>query len=51
MSAKIGSTILDVAKENDIDLEGACEGSMACSTCHVILGIIIIKLKSFYFNA
>ena len=22
---------------NDIDLEGACEGSLACSTCHVIV--------------
>ena len=27
----------DIAHEYDIDLEGACEGSIACSTCHVIL--------------
>lgn len=26
-----------LAHENDIDLEGACEGSLACSTCHLIL--------------
>jgi ferredoxin len=26
-----------VAHKNRIDLEGACEGSLACSTCHVIL--------------
>lgn len=26
---------MDVAHENDIDLEGACEASLACSTCHV----------------
>jgi ferredoxin len=32
-----GDDILSVAQEHDIDLEGACEGSMACSTCHVIL--------------
>lgn len=32
-----GLTLLDVAHKNDIDLEGACEGSLACSTCHVIL--------------
>ena len=32
-----GDTLLDVAQENGIDLEGACEGSMACSTCHVIV--------------
>ncbi len=35
--AKVGMSILDVAHQNDIDLEGACESSMACSTCHVIL--------------
>jgi len=29
--------LLDLAHEYDIDLEGACEGSVACSTCHVIL--------------
>ena len=23
--------------QNDIDLEGACEGSLACSTCHVVV--------------
>eukprot|EP00188_Purpureofilum_apyrenoidigerum_P001695 Plantae.Rhodophyta-Purpureofilum_apyrenoidigerum.ctg19589.p1 GENE.Plantae.Rhodophyta-Purpureofilum_apyrenoidigerum.ctg19589~~Plantae.Rhodophyta-Purpureofilum_apyrenoidigerum.ctg19589.p1 ORF type:complete len:156 (+),score=27.36 Plantae.Rhodophyta-Purpureofilum_apyrenoidigerum.ctg19589:66-533(+) len=30
-----GKSVLDVAHANDIDLEGACEGSLACSTCHV----------------
>ncbi|KAN0086109.1 2Fe-2S ferredoxin-type domain containing protein [Tylopilus felleus] len=29
--------ILSLAHEWDVDLEGACEGSIACSTCHVIL--------------
>lgn len=32
-----GDNLLDIAHEYDIDLEGACEGSVACSTCHVIL--------------
>ncbi|UAT42822.1 2Fe-2S iron-sulfur cluster binding domain-containing protein [Anaplasmataceae bacterium AB001_6] len=32
-----GENILTVARNNDIPLEGACEGSLACSTCHVIL--------------
>ena len=32
-----GQDILTLAHENDVDLEGACEGSLACSTCHVIL--------------
>ncbi|QSL64931.1 hypothetical protein MERGE_002235 [Pneumocystis wakefieldiae] len=32
-----GSSVLDIAHEHNIDLEGACEGSVACSTCHVIV--------------
>ena len=28
--------ILEIAHENDIDLEGACEAQLACSTCHVV---------------
>eukprot|EP00056_Hartaetosiga_gracilis_P003962 m.69872 g.69872 ORF g.69872 m.69872 type:complete len:238 (-) comp11648_c0_seq1:152-865(-) len=35
--AKVGDTILDVALFNDIDIEGACGGTIACSTCHVIV--------------
>lgn len=30
-----GRSILDIAHANEIELEGACEGSLACSTCHV----------------
>jgi ferredoxin, 2Fe-2S len=30
-------SILDVALHNDIDLEHACGGSCACTTCHVIV--------------
>jgi 2Fe-2S ferredoxin len=30
-------TVLEIARRFDIDIEGACEGSLACSTCHVIL--------------
>ena len=32
-----GDDILSLAHEHDIDLEGACEGSIACSTCHIVL--------------
>ncbi|GMH32319.1 hypothetical protein BSKO_00153 [Bryopsis sp. KO-2023] len=35
--APMGQSLLEVAHSNDIDLEGACEGSLACSTCHVIV--------------
>ncbi|KAA1472353.1 ferredoxin [Dentipellis sp. KUC8613] len=37
VEANEGDDILSVAHEHDIDLEGACEGSVACSTCHVII--------------
>jgi ferredoxin len=33
----IGSNLLDVAQSAGQPLEGACEGQMACSTCHVIV--------------
>ncbi|KAI5786494.1 2Fe-2S iron-sulfur cluster binding domain-containing protein [Peziza echinospora] len=32
-----GSNLLDIAQDNDIEMEGACGGSAACSTCHVIV--------------
>jgi len=35
--AREGETLLEVAHNNGIELEGACEASLACSTCHVIL--------------
>ncbi len=37
VEAPIGSTLLEVAHDNDIEIEGACEGSLSCSTCHVIV--------------
>ena len=33
--APVGANMLRVAHHNGIELEGACEGSLACSTCHV----------------
>lgn len=37
IDAPVGLSLLEVAHHNNIDLEGACEGSLACSTCHVIV--------------
>ena len=37
VDAPIGLSVLEIAHHNDIDLEGACEGSLACATCHVIV--------------
>lgn len=37
VEAPSGLSVLEIAHRNDIDIEGACEGSLACSTCHVIV--------------
>jgi ferredoxin, 2Fe-2S len=37
IDAKPGQRLLDVAWAANQPLEGACEGVMACSTCHVIV--------------
>jgi ferredoxin len=37
VQAPVGENLMEVAHRNDIDLEGACEGSLACSTCHIII--------------
>jgi len=35
--AREGESLLEVAHNNEIELEGACAQSLACSTCHVVL--------------
>jgi 2Fe-2S ferredoxin len=37
LEAPVGLSVLEIAHKHEIDLEGACEGSLACSTCHVIV--------------
>lgn len=37
IDAPVGLSVLEIAHRHQIDLEGACEGSLACSTCHVIV--------------
>jgi 2Fe-2S ferredoxin len=37
IDAPVGISLLEVAHKNEIPLEGACEGSLACSTCHLII--------------
>ena len=36
--AKDGDNLLDIVINNDVDIDGfgACEGTLACSTCHVV---------------
>jgi 2Fe-2S ferredoxin len=37
VDAPVGHSLLQIAWDNGLDVEGACEGAMACSTCHVIV--------------
>ena len=37
VEAPLGLSVLEIAHMHNIDLEGACEGSLACSTCHVVV--------------
>ena len=37
VEAPLGLSVLEIAQKHDVDIEGACEGSLACSTCHVIV--------------
>jgi 2Fe-2S ferredoxin len=37
VEAPNGLSVLEVAHKYGVDIEGACEGSLACSTCHVIV--------------
>ena len=37
VEAPEGLSVLEIAHRNKVDLEGACEGSLACSTCHIIV--------------
>lgn len=46
VSAAEGKNLLDIAHENSVPLQGACEGSLACSTCHVILDDKTYKLAA-----
>jgi 2Fe-2S ferredoxin len=37
VEARPGLSVLEIAHRHAIDLEGACEGSLACATCHVVV--------------
>ncbi|KAM4643872.1 ferredoxin-2, mitochondrial [Amazona ochrocephala] len=35
VQGRVGDNVLHLAQRNGLELEGACEASLACSTCHV----------------
>ena len=36
VDAEVGKNLMEVAHDNNVELEGACGGELACSTCHLI---------------
>jgi len=37
VEAPVGLSVMEIARRNSLPIEGACEGSLACSTCHVVV--------------
>ncbi|WP_425403485.1 2Fe-2S iron-sulfur cluster-binding protein [Hwanghaeella sp.] len=37
VEARDGLSVMEVAIDNDVDIEAACEGSLACATCHMVV--------------
>ncbi|WP_158769135.1 ISC system 2Fe-2S type ferredoxin [Paraglaciecola sp. L1A13] len=37
LEAPSGTTVLDLALKNGIEIEHACEKSCACTTCHIVV--------------
>lgn len=37
VEAPSGRSVMEIARDNGLDIEGACEGCMACATCHVVV--------------
>ena len=37
VDAPEGANLMRLAQQNDIDVEGACGGSLACATCHLVV--------------
>lgn len=37
VDAQNGLSVMETAVDNDIDIEAACEGSLACATCHLVV--------------
>lgn len=44
VEAPSGISVLEAARLFDVPIEGACEGSLACSTCHVVVDAAYIDL-------
>lgn len=34
---KLGESVMEVATRSGVDIEAACEGALACATCHLVV--------------
>ena len=37
IEAENGLSVMEIARDNDLGIEGTCGGSISCCTCHVIV--------------
>ena len=37
VEAENGLSVMEIARDNDLDIEGTCGGSISCCTCHIII--------------
>ena len=37
VDAEDGLSLMEVARDNDLGIEGTCGGSISCCTCHIIV--------------
>ena len=37
VEAENGLSVMEIARDNDLEIEGTCGGSISCCTCHVII--------------
>ena len=35
LNVDVGSTLMEIGRDNNMGLEGTCGGSLSCATCHV----------------
>ena len=37
IDAENGLSLMEIARDNDLGIEGTCGGSISCCTCHIII--------------
>ena len=37
IAADAGLSVMEIGRDNGIDIEGTCGGSLSCATCHVVI--------------